>query len=817
MSRVVRHPLVALALFGAAALGACAPSPEAPARLVGLSVRAADSSLPRGRTTRVAAIARYSDGSAAVVTSEAEWSSSDDAVLSFDATGPRGQVRANAVGRARVSARFSGLEAATELSVTAHVVEGLRVERAAEGALPRGVAEQLRAVAVYSDGAQADVTSHATWQASTGAIALDPACAGRVVAKEEGRGQVRAWFEGASAEAALEVTAAVVAQIDVDPPSPSLAHGTDVALHATAVFTDGHTADVTGAAEWTVSDPSIIAVADGRLYGLAPGAATLSARFEQVVAKAQVTVTAAELEGLSLTPPLAVLARGAHVRFTAVGHFTDGSVEDLSAQAIWSSSSPDVAELVPQVRPGEVAANAVGEARIHARVDGFEAEAPVTVNPAQLVAMAVVPAAGSVAQGNTLAVKAIGTWSDSSTSDLTTQVAWTSSDPWIAAIDATGTLHGLAQGTVTLTATYQGLQPTADVTVTAPTVNAITLSGVVASAPRGTSFTLTAWGTFSDGHVEDVSAAAVWSSTNPFVASISNASATRGKVIALDLGEAELQATFQGVTGKTHVEVTPAVVDHLELLPGIVSAPLGATVTFSAKQIFTDGTAVPLTGLCEWSSSAPGVAVIDDLGNATLLGEGTTVITVSDGSHSTSGFLEVTPPVVTALTLSQSSLSLPLGASAALSLTAHWSDGTSQVVTGDATWTVADTERVQIVAPGILQTSAVGQTQVTATWNGLSATATVEVTPAVLVSVELSPAGAAIAVGQQLPLAATALYTDGHFEDVSAQANWASTDTSVATLVKDATGWKALGVAPGGVELRVYLNGLVGSGFFTVY
>jgi len=57
-----------------------------------------------------------------------------------------------------------------------------------------------------------------------------------------------------------------------------------------------------------------------------------------------------------------------------------------------------------------------------------------------------------VMAGYTLQVKAIGTYSDGSTADITSMVIWTSSNKNIAAISSAGLVTGIAAGTNDITA-----------------------------------------------------------------------------------------------------------------------------------------------------------------------------------------------------------------------------------------------------------------------------------------------------------------------------------------------------------------------------
>jgi len=86
--------------------------------------------------------------------------------------------------------------------------------------------------------------------------------------------------------------------------------------------------------------------------------------------------------------------------------------------------------------------------------------------PPALESIAVTPKTASIAEGSTQQFTATGTYSDGSTADLTTKVAWTSNDVTVATIDASGVATGVVAGEATIMATLDSLTDSATLTVT---------------------------------------------------------------------------------------------------------------------------------------------------------------------------------------------------------------------------------------------------------------------------------------------------------------------------------------------------------------
>ena len=150
---------------------------------------------------------------------------------------------------------------------------------------------------------------------------------------------------GLTAEADLTVTPAQLSALTLTPAAITLARGTQGQLTAQATFTDGSTADVTTQVTWSSSDLTVVTVSNsigGQLTALATGTALVRAQLAAIIATSTVTVSPATLTSLEVTPTTPSIPLGARQRFTATGRYSDGSAQDLSTQASWSSSAPIV-------------------------------------------------------------------------------------------------------------------------------------------------------------------------------------------------------------------------------------------------------------------------------------------------------------------------------------------------------------------------------------------------------------------------------------------------------------------------------------------
>src|SRR6266851_9739947 len=137
----------------------------------------------------------------------------------------------------------------------------------------------------------------------------------------------------------------------------------------------------------------------------------------------------------------------------------------------------------------------------------------LTAENATLVSIGVTPANPNLPQGLIRQFTATGTYSDSSTQDLTAQVAWSSSNTGVATIDSAGLATSVAAGTTTITATLGLVSGNTTLTVTNATLSTIDVTPTDPSIANGTTQQFTATGTYSDFTTQDLTTQVAWSSS----------------------------------------------------------------------------------------------------------------------------------------------------------------------------------------------------------------------------------------------------------------------------------------------------------------
>lgn len=169
-----------------------------------------------------------------------------------------------------------------------------------------------------------------------------------------------------------------------------------------------------------------------------------------------------------------------------------------------------------------------------------------------LLSITVTPATPSVAQGLTQQFTAKGTFSDTSTADLTSLVSWTSNTPAVATVSATGLATSLTTGSAVITATSGSVSGSATFSVTPAVLESISITPNPALAGIGFPRPLTATATYSDATTADVTSVARWSTATQGIATVGP---TTGLVTGVSLGSTTVSAAIGSISATVPLNI----------------------------------------------------------------------------------------------------------------------------------------------------------------------------------------------------------------------------------------------------------------------
>jgi len=467
------------------------------------------------------------------------------------------------------------------------------------------VALVVRAVDRYGNAVPGVTVS---WAIASGGGSITPASS---VTNAQGRTRAQ-WTLGstagtetatASVGGALTVTftaTAVVpaASVTVTPNPASVASGATQQMTATPKDAGGNV--LTGrTAIWSTSDATIATVsASGLVTGIKVGSVTITATVDGVNGTATVNVTpgpaSTSTSVVTVSAPMvlvggtvtftlttkdaagnALTAGGLSVGFSTSGGTsagTIGSVSDLangSYSAVFTATTPGTPVSVGATIGGQAVTSTLPTVQV--AMDTVVASVAVTPNPVSI-------ASGTTQQMTATSKNAAGTV-------LTGKpVTWASGTPGVASVNGTGLVTGALVGTATITATVQGVQGTASVTVTpglaSPSQSVVTVSSSTVTVGGTVTLKLTS----KDAAGNTVS---VGGRTVLFTQTGGTSAGTVGAVT--DSGDGTYVATFTATTAGT---------------PVIISATIdGVALTTSPPTIQVNAAPSPLV---HWINTAGG-------------------------------------------------------------------------------------------------------------------------------------------------------------------------------------------------------------------
>ena len=346
-----------------------------PPALLSIAVTPVNGTVASGQSLQFSAAGSYTDGSTQSLTasSATTWSSSVNYVATIT-TG--GSATGYEEGISSISATVGSITGTANLTVTNPVIVGLSVSPSSLY-MSIGDTQNLAAIANMSDGTTSEVTGDVSWSVNNAAIAT-VSRAGAVTAQQNGSTTIVAQTGGISATASL--TVAPVASLTIVPSSLSMAPSTSAQFRAIATLSDGKKEDVTAIVSWSTMQSNIAGVNGGLVTAGQSGSTTIMAQGNGMSGSAGVNVL--EPVSLSIIPSPVNIVIGTNFQLHAVATLSDGTTEDVTSIATWSTTQPSIASVSST---GMITGAQVGSTTVFAQADGQSASAPVNVIPLLLV------------------------------------------------------------------------------------------------------------------------------------------------------------------------------------------------------------------------------------------------------------------------------------------------------------------------------------------------------------------------------------------------------------------------------------------------
>lgn len=551
--------------------------------------------------------------------------------------------------------------------------------------------------------------------------------------------------------------------------------------------------DVTEDVVWTTSNGNVLTIDKGQITLVGEGTATITAKYSGLTATYKATVSS-PYTGLRITrtgsdealKELELLVGDSEIELNAKSLLaTDGSLQNVTDKATWSSSDQNVATL----EDGKLTILASGKTTIKATYLGVTAQfdayvrspyEAIILTPSEDVVMFI---------GEKLNAKAEVRSAANSTQDVTASATWSSSNQLPVTVSS-GVIEAKAVGDSVVKVSYQGVSKSVNVKVY-PTITKLVaketeldlLNGDTAKLPAITATKL-------DNETMDFSKQVKWTSDHEDIATVSDdgkivTKAAGTVVLTAQLPEASITSGTSAIRNTT-VKVTVTIKEKVLTM---LSDEDKIVVVVGEEQQLPNITVVwengneqaGFTNQLTWKLTGSNGVLKDSTDGKVIKGltKGSAVL---KGTYSNK---EISIPVVfeqkiTKIVVEPTNVTLNVKSSKSIKVTGYYKDGKTVNLSAKMNWQLSNSEVVTLNTSSVRGLNE-GTVTLSGSYQGHAATITVNVVPK-LKKLTVNEKRINLAPGNSQTVIVTAEYDTGKTAAVTNSAVWTSTKPAVAKV-----------------------------------
>lgn len=747
-----------------------------------IQVSSSTTSIPEGMKGQLHANAIFSNGLVNNVTATVQWVSEDSSILFVD---QNGGFTAKSKGETHVYARFAGMESEkVKIAVNDSTLQAIQITEYPSDIMVSDIG-QFRAQGLFSNGETLDITDQVVWVAADSILAFGEA--GVAYAAQSGQTNVKAMLSSVESAAVYVKTVPYkVNSVSLDVSSSDVYLGVSemarVIMDTPIGQLDAEVSDIT----WEVGNESILYVtAKGDLVGVKEGTTTVKASVDGVQStEYSINVKPAQVESIEVSPELAHVAKGTQQSYTVIASYFDGRREAVTDGVSWIVHDSSVAQASGLTA---IAVNS-GQTTLQLNFAGKSATTALVVTDAELIDVSVATTDSQLPLGGTGELTALGLFSDGSRQDMTNYVNWNSTTSDVLAIEAGGKFTAQQAGSTVVSARYDGVTSTNEISflVSDKQVKSLTLSVDETSLPLGLATRSSVVARYTDDSEFDVTDLVTWETVSGAEGVVRTSS--NGEILAQAVGEVEVRAKYAGsVSNTVDIEVNDAQLVSIVSDQSVLTLARGTASAVTLYGHYTDGVReIPAT-FPVWRTDSEAIAAVNlGMVEGRTIGN-TNLIASFQGKNLT------LPVVVTSADLielravvngvEQQSLTLAKGFSQAIEAVGYFSDGSQQNLSSVVYWVSDETNVAEVTGLGLVLAKNGGEAELHAVYNHITSNPlTIDVLPADIVGLEVTPSSQQLAKGTEGHVTAWATLSDGKVIDATSQVHWRAEDPQMVTF-----------------------------------
>ncbi len=540
-----------------------------------------------------------------------------------------------------------------------------------------------------------------------------------------------------------------------DPSIIALAPGESIDVTIWGVYDDETQRDLTDEVTLSSRDPESVATSGNTITALAGGNAVIDAEHPATGTEAddKAEVEVLEVVELAISPAVSTITSGTSVQLFALATLEDGRTGwDMTDFVEWEI---DIDEIASVDQTGLVTGLSEGVTEVEVQDPESGVKSPGNAHfvevlagddggePAEPTEVVVSPLQSNLLPGETVDLIVTLLFDDGSQQvcgDCTFRALRTS----VASVSSDGRVTALAAGDTRIKVEHpdSGRFAEEDPVIWVGEIEQIDLSPRGASIGVGETVAFRALASHDNGRVLDITDTAFWSSNDADVASVSDTPGSKGLVLGVDLGGAEITARDRdsGVEsdrddGEVVVSLTspgdpggevgdddfdPDEVRSVVVDPPVLQLFPGDEAEVTVYAILKDGTSRDITDRAEFKVRSRGVARVGDGGTITALEGGETDVRAEDplSRTRTRQDLRVRVTQMVSLRVSPAEVELEAGEQIQLKAYADFDDGSVDIDVTDLVWWESDRESVATIdnttSKGLLTATSEGAARIRA-------------------------------------------------------------------------------------------------------
>lgn len=756
------------------------------------------------------------------------YTSSDSSVVSISKDGLI-TIDSNASpSTAYIQVANSGKFAQVKVEVSGGTSEGYLEVNPIKMSLSSGQTKQLKVLAHLADGTTKDVTlgETGTQYSSSNPSILSVTNDGFLkisTGAQQGNVKVNINHNGLVSVIDVNLTGPpTVKAIQMTPSDAELNFGETVQLSVRATMTDGESKDITEGSNGTVyvsSDETKAIVDNNGLVKIKDdaksGKVTIKAINNSLISQAVFTINGIpEVTEIKATPSSMILKQGENQTIDVMASYSDGAIKDVSSEATYKSGNPSVVVVDSKGKVSIPESSTGGTVNIVITLNGKTTTLPVTVPKIPVLdSLTFTPSKILLKPGEKQQLEVNANYSDGSVKDVTSEVAFESSDNSLAVVDHNGliTINDNAKGgTVYIRGTYGGKGGSTTLTIPlAPTVTGLSFTPSSQTVKPGEIISIKAIANYSDGNQQDITPDVSLKSTNSNLAVVDSSNGLIKIPETASNGTVYIQGEFEGKGSSVKITVSKPYVTGITFSPGETTIKKEESLKVKVTANYSDGSTEDVTNQTTFTSSNTAIATVDSDGEVKVpdSSKGGTVYIrgTYEGKGGVTTLKVLEPPTVTTLSFTVSNSTLNKGDKVQVIAIANYSDGTTEDVTSKVNYSSSNIDLATVDTSGLVTVSdnaKSGTVYIRGIYEGKGGAVTLTIPPQPsITSLTFNPSVITMNKGTSLAMKVIANYSNGTTEDVTSKVTFTSSNNQIASV--DTTGLvTASSISTGTVYIR---------------